>query len=153
MSTILSSAPGTVVKLETGRAEIPFKITMSDDFPDGGAIITAAQISQGGNFQFLHTVQDFIYVYIFGDRIGQLTVEGIAFLSQCDSDNNGFEETLQYYNRNRIAIRGEPVRVGFGNIAFEAFLMQGNFEIRDAPATGSFARFNFTLNTFPDEKA
>jgi hypothetical protein len=42
--------------------------------------VTGFSLEQQGNFQFVHTLSDFIYFYVFGDRVGQLTVSGIGFV-------------------------------------------------------------------------
>lgn len=152
MTTILTSAPGVVTRLNTGRLAIPFRIDLPN-FPSDGAIVTHAQMEQAGNYQFLHTVQDFIYVYIFGDRIGTLTVSGVAFLAKCSGAGVGIEEVIQYYNNNRLAIAGGPVRVGFGSIPFEAFLTAASFNVRDTGLNGSLGFFTFQFHTFPDERA
>lgn len=150
MSTFISTAPGKVVRVNTGRPSIPFSISLPG-FPTGQAIVTNAQIQQAGNFQFLHTLQDFIFVYIFGDRIGQLSIQGIAFLDSCASGGAGLESMIRFYNRNRIAFRPQPVRVGFGNIPFEGFLTAGQFQAEDNGSVGSLGRFALSIQTFPGD--
>lgn len=51
--------------------------------------VTGFSLEQQGNFQFVHTLSDFIYFYVFGDRVGQLTVSGIGFVKPaCYSGTN-----------------------------------------------------------------
>lgn len=50
--------------------------------------VTGFALELGGNYQFLHTVSDFIYFYAFGDRIGELNVTGMAFIKRsCRADD------------------------------------------------------------------
>lgn len=48
-------------------------------FP-GGVPITGFLLELHTNHQFLHSLDEFIYVFPFGDRIGELTVTGLTFL-------------------------------------------------------------------------
>lgn len=80
------------------------------------SIITRVNVSAQGNFQFLHTLGGNIYVYVFGDRIGQLGISGLAFESVCGNTAGaiGIERVLDYYASNRIASRKTPIKVTLG---------------------------------------
>lgn len=78
-------------------------------------ILQGVSLELSGNYQFLHTVDDFVYFYAFGDRVGSLTVRGIGFLRICpparlqDTTKKGAAilELYDYYNNNKaIARRG-----------------------------------------------
>lgn len=152
MSTILAASPGQVVRVNTGRSAIPFKINLPG-FPTRGAIVTSAAMQQSGNFQFLHTLQEFIYIYVFGDKVGSLVVSGVAFMDKCAGSNrSGVEDALQYYGNRRIAGSGDPVRVGFGNIPFQCFLTDGSFEVKDSGVSGTLGFFTLNFRTFPNRR-
>jgi len=57
-------------------------------FPTTGFVL-----EMQGNYQFLHSLDQFIYYYNFGDRVGELTVSGIGFVGGTCSlpgpDGNG----------------------------------------------------------------
>lgn len=112
------------------------------------AICTQAGISHQGNFQFLHTISNQIFVYIFGDRIAELTVAGVAFGTTCDNDS-GVNEIIRQYSADRIALRGRPVVVVLGGISFQSFLTGFNVEITD-PET-QLAQFSYRFHSFPAE--
>lgn len=57
------------------------KVTFDGGTVDG--IMTGMSLELSGNYQFLHTVNDFIYFYAFGDRIGTLAVSGVSFINAC----------------------------------------------------------------------
>ena len=59
--------------------------------------VTGFALDVGGNYQFLHTLSDFIYFYSFGDRVGELTVTDMAFIKRsCRSDDYVYE--FSWYN-------------------------------------------------------
>jgi hypothetical protein len=76
--------------------------------------ITGFTLDLGTNHQFLHTLDEFIYVYAFGDRIGELTLSGVAFFGPAYDANGcadlseklGPNSLLQHYLAKRIG-RGE----------------------------------------------
>ncbi len=80
------------------------------------SIVTSVRISSRGNFQFLHTIGGSVHVSVFGDRIGQMAVAGLAFDKDCVSPGGltGIERVADYYNRNRIAGRQSPLRITIG---------------------------------------
>lgn len=74
--------------------------------------ITGYTLDLGTNHQFLHTLNEFIYVYAFGDRIGELILTGVAFAGTCVKDSATDEDkasalspksVLQYYINNRVS--------------------------------------------------
>jgi hypothetical protein len=104
----------------TGAAEVSRQGCTSNDFlmiSIGDKTFTDEFIVQGvtlelsGNYQFLHTVNDFIYFYAFGDRIGTLTVTGVGFIKVCaageSTPKNGAKifEIYNYYNENKTVAR------------------------------------------------
>lgn len=75
---------------------------------DGGplvdsAIVTAFSLEHSGNYQFLHTLNDFIYAYSFGDRIGTLNVSGVGFTNPCDGVKGSLLKAYEWYKANRIS--------------------------------------------------
>lgn len=59
--------------------------------------VTGFALDVGGNYQFLHTLSDFIYFYGFGERVGELTVTGMAFIrNSCRSDDYAFD--ISFWN-------------------------------------------------------
>ena len=73
--------------------------------------ITGFDLDIGTSQQFLHTLDKFIYVYSFGDRIGTLTFSGIAF-ADGPADSSGFDKApvgqpdgiYAYYFNNRLGV-------------------------------------------------
>jgi hypothetical protein len=98
-----------------------FNITIDGkkiDFP-----VTGAVLEMQGNYQFLHTLDNFIYYYSFGDRIGEMIVSGIGFIgSSCSTSptggsagasNNGICGLYQLYMEKRGAVLGaRDIKIG-----------------------------------------
>jgi hypothetical protein len=72
--------------------------------------ITGFTLDLGTNHQFLHTLDEFIYVYAFGDRVGELTLSGVAFFNDVRDESGcadlseklGPNQLLQHYLAKRI---------------------------------------------------
>ncbi len=90
------------------------------------AIFTRVGVSEMGSYQFLHTLGRDIYLYVFGDRIGELTLTGIAFYDNCIAANTktGISRVIDWYRQNRVAKRASPVEVTIDpDTTFEAYLL------------------------------
>ncbi len=129
------------------------------------SIITGFGVMQQGGYQFLHTLRDFIYVYVFGERIGQLTIEGLAFNSTCDhpadvldpdspdfgAQYHGLEWVQSYYLENRITARPDPITIVLGlDTPFYGFLTSLKFEVMDTPDKPFLGHFAMGFHVIPD---
>jgi hypothetical protein len=63
-----ASGPGTFNVTLDGKAI---------DFP-----VTGVVLEMQGNYQFLHTLDNFVYYYSFGDRVGEMIVSGIGLSAE-----------------------------------------------------------------------
>lgn len=92
--------------------------------------VTGFVLELSGNYQFLHTVSDFIYFYAFGDRVGELTVSGMGFLGTCSGNSAKVCGIYDYYMTNRIAARDTAMSVSMDSCgAFFAFLTGMRMEV------------------------
>lgn len=100
----------------TGAVEVSRRGCTDNDFLqiriDGSSftsefIVQGVTLEMSGNYQFLHTVNDFVYFYAFGDRVGMLTVTGIGFLKTCPGAKGGATifSIYNYYNSKKSAAR------------------------------------------------
>jgi hypothetical protein len=129
---------------------LPFRIVMTDidiTGPSTRAIITQAAIVENGNYQFLHTLNDTIYAYVFGDRIGELTVSGMCFADTCGVGTSGMKQIIDNYRRNRIGAAGRPVQVSFGETSYKGFLVGMNVDLADPEQM--IGQWTYRFNTFP----
>lgn len=117
-------------------------------------IITRIGLSAAGNFQFLHTIGNDVYVYVFGDRMGQIVIHGLSFAQACPGEkqsatSHGFELLYQWYVANRIAARKAPVNATIGiNTAFQGFVTALNGDVQDS--LHRTIQFQLTIATLPN---
>lgn len=150
MTTLYVTHPGQVTAINGDVGKLPMTIMLDNwpGFPAIRAIMTHIGISASGNYQFLHTLKEYIYVYVFGERIGDVAISGLLFSESCTSSDgpadatapanvaqpSGIEQLCDFYNTNRIAVRGQPMRIIIGTSAmasFQAFLVAHKSEISD----------------------
>lgn len=134
-----------------------------DDWRTGGhnlsmfkSLITDVAIQEQSNYQFLHTLGNHIYLYVFGDRIGQLSIGGLSFWSVstgggCDDNPRdlGIIRVINWYRRNRIVKRASPIKVTLGPQAFYAFLV--GFRCSKISLEQRQFQFHLDLALLPDE--
>lgn len=113
-------------------------------------IITRIGVAAAGNFQFLHTIGNDVYVYVFGDRMGQVDLHGISFAQSCGANGaeHGFEKLFQWYELNRISVRKEPVTVTIGvNKSFQGFVTALTGDAQDSQTRT--INFQLTISLLP----
>jgi hypothetical protein len=156
MAEIFNNKPGSVQVLATsGANNNPFRVTI-DGFPEtgsqGGAILTELAIQRHGNFQFMHTLKDLVYVYSFGERIGQIRASGMAFARLCNG-TEGLKAVLAYYEANRLEVRSSPISIVIGTSGagrFRGFLTELNVDVSRPEAR--LAQFGLQFHVLPSAK-
>lgn len=164
-TNVFSAGPGRVVAIEDETA-IPVAFAVDGDvetFNNLMAIATSVGIQAQGGFQFMHALREFIYVYVFTERVGEIVVNGLAFPGDCDNlgpqagaqmdcgvdADTGLERVLQWYECNRITSRAEPIVISLGSsVAYDAFLVSMKADVADA-STG-IAQFSMRFNYVPN---
>lgn len=155
MPAFFTQPRGKVVRVvpSGGGPVMPFQIKMEGFSLGSGvlqarAIITQASIKHEGNYQFLHTLNETIYAYVFGDHMGILQIGGIAFSSTCwGTGTEGIQQVIQAYNNNRIAKAPKPCLVNFGATPYKGFLVGMDIDI--AEAESQLGKWSFSFRTFP----
>jgi len=171
MPAIFSSCPGrvtavtvpvdncsvSVVSIKNGAGVA--ELTYGRD----AIILTRINVSQSANMQFLHTLGNRVYVYAFGDRMGQIQLSGLAFAatsdhgdaapagSDCTKTGLGYHSTknvLNWYKTNRASTRATPVAVTVFDVPFQGFVVALNADVVD-PAT-QLVQWTISLATLPD---
>lgn len=118
------------------------------------AIFTNVTIAEQGNYQFLHTLGNHIYVYVFGDRIGQFGLSGLAFFDNCGSTapngRIGISHVIGYYRQLKLSVRAEPVLVTLEpDTVFRTFLLSMRGQVLN-PATRIF-QFHLGFALVPED--
>jgi hypothetical protein len=144
---IISSQAGQAVVIRDPRA-VPMLLSFDNwgGFVVRNCILQGIAVSTRGNFQFMHTLRGFVYVYVFGERMGSVVVNGMAFQGRCPADNtNGLEQIMQYYGANRISATGAPVGIAIGSARFRGFLTATSFQILNPLARIGQFSLNFDI--------
>lgn len=156
MADLFSNQPGVVTVVGGGEADNPLRVAI-DDFPEtgqqGGAALTEVAVERNGNFQVLHTMQDLVHVYSFGERVGNIRAAGLAFARTC-AGIEGLTTVLEYYERNRLEARSRPVSIVIGTSGagrFRGFLTAVHADI--ARPESAVAQFGFQFLMLPSSRA
>jgi hypothetical protein len=103
--------------------------------------VTGFALEMGGNYQFLHTVSDFVYFYAFGDRISQLDITGMAFINRAcpgstdaaaRTEENSILDAYELYMARRATNRNEDMKsvpLTLGRMPFWALVTGMRLEI------------------------
>lgn len=105
--SIFTPCEGGVLKIPNTCADSPDAPTIKVANMEGvgGIAYTGFMLQLHTNHQFLHALDEFIYVFPFGDRVGELTLTGITFLGggKCaDDSGEGICGIYKYYIANRL---------------------------------------------------
>lgn len=145
-----------------GRATVLYRsgaaagsmLTLTDwgGFNQLKAIFTKHSLGEAGSYQFLHTMGSSIYLYVFGDRIGQMMLGGVAFYGNCDEQNDrvGISHVIQWYREHRVAKRAAPIQVTIDpSTTFETYLLGMQGQVLD-PAKRLY-QFVLTMASVPPD--
>lgn len=100
--------------------------------PGFKCVVTGFRLGGQGGYQFLHTLREVIYVYVFGERIGQLGITGVAFMGSCSGGGTGLDNFFKYYNERRLSRTGGPVRISLGTVPIQGLITSFDFQLVDA---------------------
>ncbi len=153
MPILFASKIGSVIELVDPGLQCDLQILGLDPditFRAQRSIVTRFTLSHKVNVQFLHTLGSLIYIYVFGDRMGQITLSGLAFGCECPSGNDiGAELMLLWYKANRCSKRKTPVRVTIGKQAIDGFITDFNEDVVDPSI--SLVQWGVTLACLPED--
>jgi hypothetical protein len=143
MADIFITSPGRV-GIVRGEGTIPGSVEVIDKRGDrfsafSRVIITAVGYNQTCNAQFLQTLDNAIYIYSFGDRIGEIQIQGLAFAGlACTPSQAGVVDILRYYRDNRLSKTGLPIKIAIGTEVIKGYLI-GCRVLTQNPETGTYA--------------
>lgn len=154
MADIFATTPGSVYEFTPGGAALPFTVNVGAGvtFNRLRAVVNAVGLSQQASVQFLHTLRNYVYVYVFGERIADLTVSGVMFLNPCDGGQGGetgWRRVYDFYNEYRISKNPAPVVVTVGGVTVEGFLVGMTMTAQD-PAN-MIGQFTMAFKYLPDQ--
>lgn len=162
MAVLFQTKPGAVVRLEDPALQCEVRFYSLDptiDFHSEKSIVTRLTVNQQVNLQFLHTLGSQIFIYVFGDRIGQVGLSGLSFACICETDSvsralgnniHGAEQMFNWYRKHKASKRRQPVRVMIGNTPIEGFVTAFSEDVVDPSL--SLVQWGVQLMTLPEEK-
>jgi hypothetical protein len=129
------------------------------------AIFTGIRISNATNHQIQHTLGNRIYLTVFGDRVSQLNLSGIAFFDNCNRPSwesrglqnatrgiankaqIGMARVIQWYQNHKLSNKFGPITVTIDPLTiYQCFLesLQGEMVGQESTAYRLF-QFNMQL--------
>jgi hypothetical protein len=110
--TLFGNCDGGMIKVQTECPSSANLIAVSIDNFVANVPVTGFSLDLSTNHQFLHSLDEFTYVFAFGDRVGELTLSGIAFTHKCPGNNSANPSALyQYYLDNKVSTRLKPAKI------------------------------------------
>lgn len=106
------------------------------------AVISGVSANTAGNYQFLLTMRNYTYVYLFGEKMGDVIVSGVAAF-ECAEWTHGLTNAVSYYNTYGITITGTPVALSFAGYSAWAFLVGASFNYISAKTRLAQFKFKF----------
>lgn len=157
MPVIFQSKRGRVMRLEEPGASCQaqlYALSVPIEYRTQYSIVTRVTVSQQVNVQFLHTMGAHVYVYVFGDRVGWISLSGLAFTCPCDDSGGpqgpiGAEKMADWYAVNRASKRRTPVALTIGAGTIEGFVTGYTADVVD-PST-SLVQWGVTMATLPED--
>lgn len=152
MAAVFSPCAGVVAftKRECleGRRFLSIKVDGAELYNYG--LLTGVSIGMAGNYQFLHTVSNFIYLYAFGDRISVLNLTGMGFVKTCDgASKTQIQRIYDFYKARRVAKKTEPMDIvitstggGGANFKFRGYLTGMNIDLKQSDPLGTVGFWN-----------
>lgn len=120
-------------------------------------LLTGVSISATGNYQFLHTVSNFIYLYAFGDRISILSLTGMGFVKNCEgAENTQLQKIYDFYKSKRIAKKTQPLDIVISGVGaelsfkFTGYLTGMNIDLKNSDPLGTVGFWNMKFEAVID---
>jgi len=131
MADIFASKPGFVyafpLNATVGQVEIPAEI-VDPKFIDkrpSPVIFSTLEWEQKTNQQFANSLDGSVYIYVFGDHMGRVTIRGFAFDQLCSNSgggDSGLKKVLKYYEDYRASRRQLPLKIDVAGKVVQGFL-------------------------------
>lgn len=155
-TNLFQSRPGTVRVLTAPTGSVigslfawdPASSAPGANSPDSDGtvpvIVTKIGYNQSINIQFMPTLKKLVYVYSFGDRLGDIIVSGLAFDTSCFSDDTGWgaRSLFDYYMETRAVKENQRVRISLAGQPISGFLVGMSLDLSNT----EYRTMNFSLN-------
>lgn len=151
MPDIFSSRAGYVAVItDPGGTILPGRVSV-DGFDPQSALIAGVNYNQKTNQQFSQSLDGSVYIYVFGDLMGDVEVEGVGFGRTCQGGAEGITEILNFYKNHRASKISTPITIQLGGETISGFLTAlslKNTALADDPAS-AMVQYKFLISTLP----
>lgn len=168
MPKIFTATAGAVLAIDSttdgGAVGLPLTIVLDSDLgavagttsvDQLGGIITSFTATGETNTQFMHTLRDVIYLTVFGDKIGSLSISGYLFLNTpltCGSAGSGggsapLSDFYSFFYNKYVGVRKEPLRIAVGREMLKGFLL--SFQVQVADPQFMLGQFTMQMALLP----
>lgn len=125
------------------------------------SIITRVAMSHACNFQASHMIGNDVYLYVFGDKLGNIQIAGLSMAVDCgcvvgsqgqsmQSLGHGIEMAYQWYLRYRVTKERKPVTVTIGNsTTFQGILV--SMDVNTLSEENFLIQYTMTVQTIPEK--
>jgi len=161
---LFGTQPGAVVAVDSPGIPMGMFLEQWGGYLPFKSIITGFEIQMQSGVQFMHSLSDFIYVYVFGERISRVTISGVSFAFVCERldertpqadgtsiftpNYHGLEYVAGFYNTNRVSSSGTPLTIVFGvDTVVSGFLIGCGISLTDNER--QLANFSLTFQAIP----
>ena len=141
-----------IVEDDSSFAFIDFKTFREDEVFGTGdvrtALIQGVSLDQRTNHQINLSLRQTIYLYVFGDQMGEAVVTGFLFSGICGDDSkNGFSDLAEFYSKNRVSSANDQVEIIVGGSTLTGFLT--GLHIMATDIRTLLTPFNMTIKLLP----
>jgi len=150
---LYEGTPGTVAEFrETGK-QLPGRITFEGKNSDNVKFMTSGvDYKQSVDVQFQTSLEKDIYVYVFGDNMGEAMLHGRAYFP-CEDvhGENGFDQILKLYAEKKLSTHAPPVMLMVGKKDIRGYLtslLVKSVGLSDEPG-GLVYDFTASISTVP----
>lgn len=154
---IFTATQGTIMVVEPAGNQRRTPFALRVDNAELGptvlrGIVTGVSLAQDTNVQFMHSLRDTIYINVFGNKIGQMSISGILFMGDvCPLGYNvggPIDQAYNFYIQNNVVNRAKALPINLGTkLTFKAFLLSFQCQVMD-PQT-SMGQFTMNLAVVP----
>lgn len=148
---LFNSGRGLVAALDSPGFPINIYFEGWGGYAATKSLVTGIKIQQQSGVQFLHTLRDFIYIYVYGERIGSMSISGVSFASSCGGSGgcHGLESVNAYYLNNRVSQKAAPTTIVIGcGTPFFGFLTGVDIDFNDPEQL--LAQYSLKFQVIPE---
>lgn len=91
-------------------------------FQETRCFVNSMELKLSEGVQYQHTGGDKVFVYVFGSRVGSMTLRGFTVECACPEDGgpnvSGIVKFFEWYHNNKASAREQPIELLVGGQPF-----------------------------------